>query len=115
MTIDFIEYNNQIFPNNSHIHLRACDSASSYPSPSRIMGSKISKWGCILNCCSDCPRMNAPYLKLSEQLDSFFPASLHKIKLHIFQNISKFAINRLRPFKYKYTCELCDKIQDKEK
>ena len=23
----FVEYNNQIFPNNSHIHLRACDDA----------------------------------------------------------------------------------------
>ena len=25
---DFIEYNDQIFPNNSHINLRACDYAS---------------------------------------------------------------------------------------
>ena len=29
-----IEFNKQIFPNDSHIHLRACDSASSYHCPS---------------------------------------------------------------------------------
>ena len=28
--IDFIEYNNQIFPKNPHIHLRDCDALSSY-------------------------------------------------------------------------------------
>ena len=28
--IDLIEYKNQIFPNNSYIHLRSCDDASSY-------------------------------------------------------------------------------------
>ena len=27
---DFIEYRNQIFPNNSHINLISCDTASSY-------------------------------------------------------------------------------------
>ena len=26
---DFIEYKNLMFPNNSHIHLRACDAVSS--------------------------------------------------------------------------------------
>ena len=26
---DFIEYKNLLFPNNSHIHLRACDAVSS--------------------------------------------------------------------------------------
>ena len=54
--------NNQIFPNNSYIHLSACDSESSYHCPFPITGSKIPKWDCILNCCSDYPRMNAPYL-----------------------------------------------------
>ena len=38
----FIEYNNQIFSNNSHIHLRACDDASSYHRPSPITGSNIT-------------------------------------------------------------------------
>ena len=32
--------------------------------------------------------MNAQYLESSHQLDRFFPDSLHKIKFHIFQNIS---------------------------
>ena len=58
---DFIEYNNQIFPNNSHIHLRACDAASLYHCPSPIIGSTI--WDCIFNCCYDFPRMNAPYFE----------------------------------------------------
>ena len=40
---DFIEYTNQIFPNNSHINLRACDAASSYHCPSPIIVSNISK------------------------------------------------------------------------
>ena len=94
--IDFIEYKNQIFPNNSHIHLRVCDSASSYYFTSPITGSKITKWVYTLNCCSDCPEANAPYLELSEQLDFLFPTSLHKIKFHIFKNISKCSIYRLR-------------------
>ena len=58
----FIEYKNQTFPNNSHIHLRACDSASLYHFPYLITGSNIPKWGCILNCCYDFPRVNVPYL-----------------------------------------------------
>ena len=66
-----------------------------------------------MNCCSGCPRMNAPYLKSSEKLDCFFSDYLHKIKLSIFQNISKFSINVIRPFIYKNTCELCYNIQDK--
>ena len=60
-------------------------------------------------------RTNAPYLESSEQLDRFFPACLYKIKLHIFQNISKCLIHGLRPFKYKNTGELCDNIPDKIK
>ena len=110
----FIEYKNQAFPNNSHIHLRACDAASSYHCPSPITGYNLSKWDCILNYCYDCPRTNAPYLKSPEQLHSLFPATLHKIKLHIFQNTSKFSIHGLRPFKYKNMCELCDNILDKD-
>ena len=61
----FIEYKKKIFPNDSHIHLRACDSTSSYHYSSPITGSKIPKWDCILNCCSDCPVMNAPFLESS--------------------------------------------------
>ena len=75
--------------------------------------SNIPKWDCILNYCSDFPRMNYPYLESSEQLDRFFPAFFHKIKFHIFENISKCSIHGLRPFKYNNTCELCDKIFDK--
>ena len=59
---DFIEYQNQILPNYSHIHLIACDSVSSYHCPSPITGSNIPKRGCVLNYCSDFPSMNAPYL-----------------------------------------------------
>ena len=59
--------------------------------------------------------MNAPFLEESEQLDRLFPASLHKIKFHIFQNISKCLIHGLRPYKYKNMCELCDIIPDKDK
>ena len=59
--------------------------------------------------------MNVPYLESSEQLDCFFPDSLHKIKFHIFQNTSQFSIHGLRPFKYKNMCELCDNILDKDK
>ena len=40
---DFIEYKNQIFPNNSHKHLRACDAVSSYNSPYPITGSYTTK------------------------------------------------------------------------
>ena len=35
---DFIEYNNQIFPNNSHIYLRAYDPESSNHCPYPITG-----------------------------------------------------------------------------
>ena len=111
--LDFIEYNNKIFPNNPHIHLRLCDATSSYNFPSPITGSKIPKWECILNCCYDFPRMNAPYLESSKQLDSLFPDSLHKIKFHIFQKISRFSIHVLIPFKYKNTCYLCDNMPNK--
>ena len=55
------------------------------------------------------------FLESSEQLDPFFPASLHKIKFHIFQNISKCSIHGLRPFIHKNMCELCDIIPDKDK
>ena len=36
--IDFIEYKNKIFPNNSHINLISCDDASSYDCNSPITG-----------------------------------------------------------------------------
>ena len=111
---DFIEYKNEIFPNDSHIHLRACYS-SSFIFPSPINVSKIPKRNFILNCCSDCSRMNAPYLEWSEKLDCFFPASLHKIKFLIYQNIYKCLIHGLRPFKYKNTCELYYNIIKKYK
>ena len=77
---DFIEYNSQIFPNNSHIHLSACDDASSYHCPYPVTVSNIPQLDCIFNCCYDFPRMNAPYLKSSEQLDRFYPAPLMKLK-----------------------------------
>ena len=41
--IDYIEYNNQIFPSNSHKYLRAFDYLSSYHFPYPIAGSKIPK------------------------------------------------------------------------
>ena len=77
-----------------------------------ITGSNIPKRDCILNCFSDCPSLNAPNLESSEELECFFPDSLHKIKFHIFQNISKILIHVLRPFKDKNTCELCDNIPE---
>ena len=58
--------------------------------------------------------MTVPYLESPEQLDRFFPASLHKIKYHIIQNISKCPIHGLRPFQYN-TCDLCDNTLDKDK
>ena len=112
--IDFIEYKNQIFTNNSHIHLLACDAASSYHCPYPITGSNIPKWDCILNCFSGCSSMNYPYLESSEQLDYLFPIFLHKIKFHIFQNITRCLIQGLIPFKYNNTCDVCDNIQDKD-
>ena len=92
------------FQNNSHINLRACGAESSYHCTSPNNGSTIPKWGFVLNCCYDCTKMNALYLELSEQLDRLFPASLHKIKFHIFQNIAKSSIHGLRPLKYKNMC-----------
>ena len=80
---DYIEYRNQIFRNNSHIHLISCDAVSSYHFPSPISGSKFLKWDCILNCCAYCPGMNAPYLESSKQLYCLFLGSLHEIKLYI--------------------------------
>ena len=68
-----------------------------------------------MNCCYDCPNMNAPYLESPEQLHRLFHASIHKIKFHIFQNMSKFLIRGLITFKYKNTCDLCDNILDKDK
>ena len=59
--------------------------------------------------------MNDPYLESSEQINRFFPGSLHKIKFHIFKNKYNFLINVLRPFRYKNKCELCDNILDKDK
>ena len=59
--------------------------------------------------------MNAPFLESSEQLNRFFPASLYKIRSHIFQNISKCLIHGLIPFKHKNICEFCDIIPDKYK
>ena len=59
--------------------------------------------------------MNAQLLELSEQLDCLFSASLHKIKLHIIQNISKISIHALRTFKSKNMCDLCDNILDRDK
>ena len=57
-----IEYNNQKFPNNSHIHLIPLDDASSYNCPSPITGSNFTKCYCISNSCSVCLMMNEPYL-----------------------------------------------------
>ena len=94
---NFIEYKEQIFPNDSHIHLRACDAASSYHCPYTNIGSNIPKWDCILNFCYYCPMTNDPFLESSEQLNRFFPASLHKMMFHIFQNLSKCLIHGLRP------------------
>ena len=108
--IDFIEYKNQRFSNNSHIYLRDCDDASLYHCTYKITVLTIPKWNFILKYCADCPGMNAPYLESPEQLDSLFTASFHKIKFHIFQNTSKCSIHILRPFKYKNTCELYDNI-----
>ena len=58
--IDDMEYKNQTFPNNLHIHIRACDAISSYHCPNSNSGSKTPKWDCILNCCADFPGKNAP-------------------------------------------------------
>ena len=59
--------------------------------------------------------MKAPYLESSKYFDHFFTGSLHKIKIHIFQNRSKRSIHGLIPFKYKNICELFYITQDKDK
>ena len=59
--------------------------------------------------------MNVPFLESSEQIDRLFTAYLHKIKFHIFKNISKCTIHGLRPFKHNNMCELCDTINEKYK
>ena len=61
------------------------------------------------------PRMNAPYLESSEQIDILFPYSLNKIKFYIFKNISKWLIRVLGPFQYNNLCGLCYDILDKDK
>ena len=58
---------------------------------------------------------NNPFLESPEQLNRFFPASLHKIMFHIFQNISKCSIYELVPFIHKITCKLFDVIPGKYK
>ena len=62
---DFIYYKNQIFPYKSHINLIECDTESLYHCNSPSTRSNIPKWDCILNCWSDFPRMNYPYLESS--------------------------------------------------
>ena len=62
----FIEYKTQIFQNDSHIHLRACDAVSSYNWSSAITGSNIPKRDYILNCCSDCAMISDSFLEWSE-------------------------------------------------
>ena len=59
---DKYEYNNQIFPNNSRIHIRARDYASLHRCLSPMMGSKLLKWDCIFNCCYEYPVMKEPDL-----------------------------------------------------
>ena len=61
--IHFIEYKNRMFTKNPCINLRACDAASSYHCLSIITGSKVQKWECNLNCCSDFPGTNATDLE----------------------------------------------------
>ena len=68
-----------------------------------------------MNCCDECPGMSEKYLESSKHLDRLFPGSLHEIKFHIFQNITKLPINGLRKFKYNNICELSGKTQYKEK
>ena len=111
----FIEYKKQIFPNDSYIHLKACDAASSYHRPSPIFGYNITKWDLFLNCCSDFPMMVAPFIESSEKDYRLFPDYLHKIKFHIFQNISKLLVQKLKPFKYNNISELCYIIIEKDK
>ena len=59
----YIAHKNQIFPKKSQIHIRALNAAPSYYFPAPIIGSKIPKWDCKLNCCAKCTGINAPYLE----------------------------------------------------
>ena len=77
------EYKNKIFPNNSHIYIRAYDAASSYYCHYPMTGSKTEIWDCILNCCCEYPGMKAPYLDSSKHLYRFLA---HVIK----QNLAYF-------------------------
>ena len=52
---------------------------------------------------SGCPIMNSPHLESSEQLDRFSPASLNKIKFHIFQ----IYINILYAYEYHLNIRIC--------
>ena len=70
--IYYIYYDNQTFPNNSHIHLKSFDYASSYHFPFSISGSKITKWDYIFNYCAECPGMNAADLESSKQIGRLF-------------------------------------------
>ena len=45
----------QIFTNDSHIHLRTCDAASSYHFTPPITGSNIPKWDCVCELCDIMP------------------------------------------------------------
>ena len=45
--IYYIGYRNKIFPDNSNIHLRACNDASSYHCPFPILGLKQTQNGTV--------------------------------------------------------------------
>ena len=49
---------------------------------------QIFQMGIYFDFWYDSPIMNDPYVELSEQLDSLFNDFLHKIKFHIFKDIS---------------------------
>ena len=80
----FIQYKNQKIPNNSHINLRACDAASSYNFPSLITRSNIPKMGMYFELFFWFSKDEWSILESSEELHRLFPASLHKIRFHIF-------------------------------
>ena len=86
----FIKYKKQIFPNDSHIHLRACDDASSYHCTYPIIGSNIKKWYCILNCCYDFPMMNAPFYNHQNKLIVYFLLPLIKLSSIYFKTYPNF-------------------------
>ena len=55
----FISFNTiKYYKNKPHIHLRACDAASSHHCPPPITGSKIPIWDFISNYFYDFPRFN---------------------------------------------------------